>query len=749
MARLPQPGGDAGSWGDILNDFLSQEHNVDGTLKRGPEIDQAKSDIASLQTSKADEANLDAHIGNVSNPHGVTKGQVGLSNVDNTADANKPISSATQTALSAKADQSAIAAFTPGDAKQVVGACPVPMIIDGPVNVKAKGAVGDGTTNDTTKFSAAMAAAGPTGARIDVPRATYGMGSQLVLKSGTLHLRGDSSASTTLKLTTNMSLIVDTTTAPTDHLILEDLTFDASSVSAVTRFLNTGVGLRRLTVRRCRFILSPKGGSGLTLKNIERVRIEDSDFFTYGDTAGTGIEISGLVGDLDILNNNFDWLQNGILLNGDVNIQNHNLVERVNVVGNHFDGYYYLGKTHFSGSGGTVTYTTSGMTDTAASFSGITTGFQTLVRAMPVRQQTSATTFSGFQVVATDGAFTTNGLVRGEIIRTDDGTKWAIVSAIVSATELVVESWLDTTTFQKVNPPANGTSITLWGIIQATISSFTATTLTNVLSWSSLDGHFTLPPPGTRYEIMYDRHNYHFNSTASVRDIKVTGNTFRRGFSDQCSVYGAQAIITDNDIMDGEDVGITHNGFIGGVNGQSIIAHNRIQRQGSVGIYSTAPNTIIEGNNIKGFSYVNRNDGAGAGVLFGGNIGHRTRVVNNIIDGEGRSEAFYGIIAGQADSASVLDNGITGVATDEVWVRPQPGPGYVTNLHLRGNYPRIKHRDSANTFNNPGMFYELRGSGSPEGAVIAGVGSTFIDMTNGKLYIKATGTDNTGWVVQA
>ena len=45
---------------------------------------------------------LIAHINNTSNPHNVTKTQVGLSNVDNTSDANKPISSATQTALNAK-----------------------------------------------------------------------------------------------------------------------------------------------------------------------------------------------------------------------------------------------------------------------------------------------------------------------------------------------------------------------------------------------------------------------------------------------------------------------------------------------------------------------------------------------------------------------------------------------------------------------------------------------------------------------
>ena len=38
MSRLPAPGADEGSWGTVLNDFLSVEHNSDGTLKRAAEI---------------------------------------------------------------------------------------------------------------------------------------------------------------------------------------------------------------------------------------------------------------------------------------------------------------------------------------------------------------------------------------------------------------------------------------------------------------------------------------------------------------------------------------------------------------------------------------------------------------------------------------------------------------------------------------------------------------------------------------
>ena len=45
---------------------------------------------------------IDTHIKNTDNPHNVTKTQIGLSNVDNTSDADKPISTATQKALDLK-----------------------------------------------------------------------------------------------------------------------------------------------------------------------------------------------------------------------------------------------------------------------------------------------------------------------------------------------------------------------------------------------------------------------------------------------------------------------------------------------------------------------------------------------------------------------------------------------------------------------------------------------------------------------
>ena len=58
-------------------------------------------------------ANSVAHIANTSNPHSVTKVQVGLGSVDNTTDLGKPISTATQTALNLKVNTTGGSVITP------------------------------------------------------------------------------------------------------------------------------------------------------------------------------------------------------------------------------------------------------------------------------------------------------------------------------------------------------------------------------------------------------------------------------------------------------------------------------------------------------------------------------------------------------------------------------------------------------------------------------------------------------------
>ena len=92
---------------------------------------------------KTVESNLDAHVTNRSNPHSVTKSQVGLGNVDNTADANKSVKYAT----SAGSTTTATKATQDSAGQQINTTYIKSLSVSGKVITYAKG---DGTTGTIT-----------------------------------------------------------------------------------------------------------------------------------------------------------------------------------------------------------------------------------------------------------------------------------------------------------------------------------------------------------------------------------------------------------------------------------------------------------------------------------------------------------------------------------------------------------------------------------------------------------------------
>ena len=77
-------------------------------------LTSAEGDIDTLQSDlDTAEASLSGHIADSNNPHSVTKAQVGLGNVDNTSDANKPVSTAQQAALDGKQIKDVVSATAP------------------------------------------------------------------------------------------------------------------------------------------------------------------------------------------------------------------------------------------------------------------------------------------------------------------------------------------------------------------------------------------------------------------------------------------------------------------------------------------------------------------------------------------------------------------------------------------------------------------------------------------------------------
>ena len=170
------------------------------------------------------------HIASSSNPHSVTKTQVGLGNVDNTSDANKPISTATQTALDLKANQTTTYTKLEVDAAIAGLVDSAPVALDTLNELAA--ALGD-DANFSTTVTNSIATKAPlnsptfTGTVSGVTKTMVGLGSvdntadsaKAVLTATkwatarTLTVNGDmtgsvsqdGSANTTLTLTTNLT----------------------------------------------------------------------------------------------------------------------------------------------------------------------------------------------------------------------------------------------------------------------------------------------------------------------------------------------------------------------------------------------------------------------------------------------------------------------------------------------------------------------------------------------------------------
>ncbi len=129
MARLPQPGGDNGNWGTILNDYLAQTHKSDGTLK-----DNVVS-AAAITDGSIGETLLDAAL----------QSKVNAGAPDATASTRGVVQ------LAGDLGGSATSPTVPGLSDKVAKGSLM-------FNVKDYGAVGNGSTDDGAAIESALSA---------------------------------------------------------------------------------------------------------------------------------------------------------------------------------------------------------------------------------------------------------------------------------------------------------------------------------------------------------------------------------------------------------------------------------------------------------------------------------------------------------------------------------------------------------------------------------------------------------------
>lgn len=165
MARLPIPGKDAGVWGDVLNDYLSQAHAADGTLKQNAVTTNAIAPdaitAAEIQNGTITEAQLDAPTQAKLNTVGsgnVADGTITNAKLHDDAVTDTKITDGTisetklATAVQAKLNQAAPTWSTLGGKPVVVAA--------GADQAAARQAIGAGTSNLTLGTSGSTAKAG-------------------------------------------------------------------------------------------------------------------------------------------------------------------------------------------------------------------------------------------------------------------------------------------------------------------------------------------------------------------------------------------------------------------------------------------------------------------------------------------------------------------------------------------------------------------------------------------------------------
>jgi len=240
VSRLPAPGSDRGTWGDVLNDYLSQTLAVDGTLKTDAVTTAALADTSVTLPKLTSQVQAS-----------LAKAETALQTASITGKLDTAVAASTYTPLSrtvAGKPLSANITLTPTDVgAEVAGLSAGTMItlnarydVRGEIcyNVKKYGAVGDGVTDDTAAINAMIAgivsppnAFGNVTVRIHFPAGRYIYSGNINLTyKGTIS--GDGPQSTIIYRKTGATGDLITLSAASSTI--RDINLDGNSSGAVS-----------------------------------------------------------------------------------------------------------------------------------------------------------------------------------------------------------------------------------------------------------------------------------------------------------------------------------------------------------------------------------------------------------------------------------------------------------------------------------------------------------------------------------
>lgn len=486
-------------------------------------------------------------------------------------------------------------------------------------SVTTYGAVGDGVIDSTAAFVAARAAAGP-GQTIHVPQGTYLVDEPaLYITASNITYLGDGADVTIIKSRPGTVNGMVQLTAKVTNLTFIGITFDGNDVALNGLLLHDfGSGHRGFRLWRCKFINC--GANDISIIGVSDVEIAECTFTNRGVPYNTGINIGGSSRNINIHHNRFLWQSNGIIVDANPAVGiDGDVVENLRVEDNYFDQGWWLLLDKAANSGGTVTYSSTVLTDSAAAFDTINLAVNDNVRVMPVRATGTSTAIGSKSLTDASAGFVVAGVRRGDVIRS--GLSFAVVAGVESATKIIVEDWWDDVIRDTLVPAVE--TYTIYRTVLGRVVSATATAIT-MQYFHDLDGTAVTPAAGTRYEVLVTRGSYGgVHTEGACRYSSFQRNTVRRTWSDGISIFGSDSIISGNFIEEIQDEGITS----GGKN--NTITNNNIYRCGASCIFSGGDDVIIANNQCIDSQTQNNFDNDNTGLIYVG--GDNANVVGNTL----------------------------------------------------------------------------------------------------------------------
>jgi hypothetical protein len=547
--------------------------------------------------------------------------------------------------------------------------------------------------NVTTDASAAMtaahtAAAAVGGGIVEWPSGTFKIVTGATLSGNNVTHRGSGQKATVLQMQTSASSVPIINFTTTSNVAFEDMGFDwqrgvGGDVRATTTHGFDATNTIRARFTRCWFYRMPN--YTIVADSSSGGIIEDCLFQDAGQPWTNAFGLGSNTKNWRFRNNRCHYTGTGVLGAGGsgFGIAPN---EDIQITGNRMDLGWWTAIAIASGSGATVSYTASVVTDTAANFNtsiGTLPGFANpFVRIMPVLATGSGGTVTYDPMSLTDSgaSFNPATILRGHFIRTADGRFGVVANVEAGGTVIEVEEWLSDANRDFMAQPANGQAYTVYGIYIMVLSSNTNTTLTTSDGGTSshmldLNGVAVTPSANTRYEVFYVS-SYPVYLQGFARNCLVSGNIFRRSFGDMIEggTYNDEGVtFTDNILIDGSDVGF----FLGGRKGK---AHGNVAiHTGAIGCLVGASDSLVSGNHAVDCGWFRPQNGVAQFTIQGS----RVQVIGNRAEKISSTQTFYGFgTSGSTDSVFFDGNsGVGNITADYANVSGTP-----TNTTFGWNY---------------------------------------------------------------